>query len=320
MSKDLTNLKSYLGLANQSGEFCPDMKQTLAPLKQLLSGKNNCMWNQDLQEAFDKSKDILCSDQVLKRFDASKQTILLTDTSRLGLGNVWIQTDKPLELGEAKHIIKKMPHGSLVTCGSRYLSKAKFNYAMCELELLALQWACKKAKLYLLGAPFVAVTYHQPLVAIVNGRNHNAHANPRIQRILTKLIRFDLTLYWTLDKLQTVTNALSRSPVWGSEDQQDILACSVRVAQANSVVKEATVYEAIKAFGDDTKSNKLKKKLIDLPRGHPVQNNKESWTFMAIEPDMPNLMLYMGRIMVPERAKAHIKESLHLAHVEKSKR
>ena len=101
---------------------------------------------------------------------------------------------------------------------------------MCEVDLLALQCACEKAKLYLLGAPFVAVTNHQPLVAIVNGRNHDAHANPRIQRILAKLIGCDLTLYWTLGKLQTVANALSRSPVWGHKEQQDILACSVRVA------------------------------------------------------------------------------------------
>ena len=62
------------------------MKQTLVPLKPLLSNKNPYMWNQELQEAFDKSKDILCSDQVLKRFDASKQTFLLTDASRLGQG------------------------------------------------------------------------------------------------------------------------------------------------------------------------------------------------------------------------------------------
>ena len=31
--KDLTNLKSYLGLTNQLGEFCPDRKHSLKPLK-----------------------------------------------------------------------------------------------------------------------------------------------------------------------------------------------------------------------------------------------------------------------------------------------
>ena len=38
------------------------------------------------QEAFDKFKEILCSDQVLQMFDASKKMIFLTDASRLGLG------------------------------------------------------------------------------------------------------------------------------------------------------------------------------------------------------------------------------------------
>ena len=43
--KDLTNLKSYLGLANQLGKFCSNMKQTLVPLKPLLSSKNAYVWN-----------------------------------------------------------------------------------------------------------------------------------------------------------------------------------------------------------------------------------------------------------------------------------
>ena len=40
---------------------------------------------------------------------------------------------------------------------------------------------------------------------------------------------------------------------------------------------------------------------------------------MAIEPDMSNLILYMGQIMVPDWAQARIKEGLHLVHVEETK-
>ena len=40
---------------------------------------------------------------------------------------------------------------------------------------------------------------------------------------------------------------------------------------------------------------------------------------MSVEPDMPSLMLFMGRIMVPERAKARVKEALHLAHLGETK-
>ena len=78
--------------------------------------------------------------------------------------------------------------------------------------------------------------------------------------------------------------------------------------------QEAAIDEAIKALGEDAKSEKgyhdaylalkAKKALKDLPRDHAAQKFKENWAYMAVEPDMPNLMLYMGRIMVPERARA----------------
>lgn len=84
--KDVTNLKSYLGLANELPEFTPDLKHTLEPLKPLLLPKNIYAWNPEMQSAFEKSKEVLCSEQVLKRFDPMRHTILITDASRIGLG------------------------------------------------------------------------------------------------------------------------------------------------------------------------------------------------------------------------------------------
>ena len=82
-------------------------------------------------------------------------------------------------------------------------------------------------------------------------------------------------------------------------------------------------------MGDDAKSEKeyhdtylalkAKKEFRDLPRGHPAQLYKDRWAYMAVEPEMPNLMLYMGCIMVPERAQARIMQTLHLSHVGETK-
>ena len=58
--KDLTNLKLFVGFANQLGKFCPDLKHLLEPLKPFLSGKNAYAWNDKLQETFFKAKDVLC--------------------------------------------------------------------------------------------------------------------------------------------------------------------------------------------------------------------------------------------------------------------
>ena len=58
-------------------------------------------------------------------------------------------------------------------------------------------------------------------------------------------------------------------------------------------------------MGDDAKSEKdyydtylalkAKKEFIDLPRDHAAQKYKDNWAFMAVQPEMPNLMLYMAK-------------------------
>ena len=57
--KDLTNLNNNLRLANQLGEFTPNLKHSLEPLKPLISAKNAYLWKEALQKAFKKSKNVL---------------------------------------------------------------------------------------------------------------------------------------------------------------------------------------------------------------------------------------------------------------------
>ena len=64
------------------------------------------------------------------------------------------------------------------------------------------------------------------------------------------------------------------------------------MARSNSVDQEAVNDEAIKALGDDAKSEKdyheaylalkARKELINLPRGHAAQKFKENWAFMSV--------------------------------------
>ena len=102
-------------------------------------------------------KDIVTGPQCLQRFNPELPTVLLTDASRTGLGYVLIQTEKKPEANDddsladvvTKHTAKKIPKGKLVSCGSRFLSSAEANYAVIELELLAIQWAISRSCLYL---------------------------------------------------------------------------------------------------------------------------------------------------------------------------
>ena len=129
---DLTNLRSFMGLANQFSDYSPDMKHAMAPLKGLLSKKNAFVWTDDHQKAMDTMKAILTDPNgpVLRYFDPELPVKLITDASRTGLGYVLIQ--------------EQHQGPRLITCGSRFLSEAEKNYAVIELELLAIVWAIQK--------------------------------------------------------------------------------------------------------------------------------------------------------------------------------
>ena len=142
--------------------------------------------------------------------------MLITDTSRTGLGYILIQSDKPPW--------PSIPKVRLITCGSRFLSEAKGNYAVVELELLAIQWVVQKCRLYLAGTDFEVITNHQPLIGIMNGRNLDAIQNMRSHRLMSKLLGYRFKVRWTPGKTQCITDALSQSPVF--EAKADILVCA----------------------------------------------------------------------------------------------
>ena len=85
------------------------------------------------EEEFNKINNLLTSPTIAKPFDDAKDTILLTDASRLhGLGYALVQRNRKGEL-------------SLIQCGSRSLTPTQQRYATIELECLAIVWAIQNA-------------------------------------------------------------------------------------------------------------------------------------------------------------------------------
>ena len=144
---------------------------------------------------------------------------------------------------------------------------------------------------------------------------------------MAKLVGYDFRLLWTPGKTHIIADALSRSPVFPADEELDILVCTVRAARTSN--KEAlldpalarliqtakededyqSVYEAIESF----------KEVHKLPDGHPGQMFKMHWNALSTEPDMPNLILYHGRIIVPEAARKEVIENLHKQHAGETK-
>ncbi len=150
---NVTQLRSFLGLANQLGKFMPDLTQVTTPLRALLKANTAWLWLPEHSAAMTQTKAILLKPAELNHFSTSKPSHLFTDATRLnGPGYALIQYDE-----DKPHIIQ---------CGSRSLSDAEANYAIIELECLAIIWAIQKCQIYLAGSNFNIYSDHKPLKQI----------------------------------------------------------------------------------------------------------------------------------------------------------
>ena len=317
--ENLTDLRSFLGLANQFSDFSPDLRHAMEPMKGLLKKQNAFVWNEAHTKSMDAVKAIITGPQCLAHFNPKLPTTLLTDASRTGLGYVLIQTEETLS---------SKPVRKLITCGSRFLSEAEGNYAVVELELLAIQWAVKKCRLYLAGAQFEVITDHQPLVSIMNGRNLDAIQNARIHRLMSKLLGYTFKVSWTPGKTQCIADALSRNPVFKAEEAPDVLVCGVlnteepqgQDAEGAQPVRDPALEKLTAHAKADSAYQKIReavkgRKAIDqLPTTHPAQALRSQWDALSTMPGLPNLLLYHGRIVVPDEAKAEVLKTLHVQH------
>ena len=78
---NITELRSFMGMANRLGGFSHLLSEAAGPLRNLLKPKT--AWSSQHEEAFTKTKEILCSPHILVTFDPNLQTMLQTDASRL---------------------------------------------------------------------------------------------------------------------------------------------------------------------------------------------------------------------------------------------
>ena len=74
---NISELRSFMGLANQLASFLPDLAQNTSNIRKLLSPENAFSWLSDHKQEFIKIKNILCSPLVVKPFDPNLVTCLV---------------------------------------------------------------------------------------------------------------------------------------------------------------------------------------------------------------------------------------------------
>ena len=149
------------------------------------------------REAFETLRNALCNDPVLAHPDWSKEFVLHTDACKTGLGAVLIQMD-----GDAERVI---------SYASRSLTKTEVNYNQWELECLAMLWASKLLRMYLLGQKYKIVTDSNAAKHIMGLNSENAGG--RLLRWSLALQDFDFYIEHRKGKKHANADGLSRLPL-----------------------------------------------------------------------------------------------------------
>jgi transposase InsO family protein len=305
---DISSLRSFLGLANQLGQFIPDLAHITANLRSLLQKNTAFTWLKEHDEDFNKCKELLTSKIIVRHFDSSLPTELLTDASRQkGLGYVLLQRNSD-----------NSPR--LIQCGSRSLNTTEQRYATIELECLAIQWAMDKCRYYLLGmAGFTVITDHKPLLGTFT-KSLQDLTNSRLRRLREKMTPFRFTLCWTAGKTHSMADALSRAPIFdppeeSADDTLNITLCH-RIATDpqlqilfDAIVDDQPYKDLIHAIQTDEQVSKL-------PDTHIAKLFANVWNRLSTLDDDAETLIILDndRIVVPTKARPHILNLLHKSH------
>ena len=301
--ENIQDIRSFMGLAQQLGHFLPDLAHVSEPLRQLLKKNQAWLWLPDHEEAFQEAKKMLTGDLLVSHFGPNLATELVVDASRKGLGFALIQRNLDGSL-------------RLIQCGSKSLSDAETRYAVCELEGLAILYAIKKCRHFLLGHHgFTVVTDHKPLKGVF-AKDLSQIENVRLRRYREKLTGYNFNLDWREGKTHFIADALSRAPIFGSDDMPEDEVDICRKMKLDSSRSLEPMMEEAKV---DSEYQMLIKAILEikdaksLPKIHPGRQYSNNWHELSVN-DLGLIELGDSRLVVPRGLRKELVKKLHAAH------
>jgi hypothetical protein len=122
-----------MGLAGYYRRFVEGFSKIANPIKKFLKKDKNFVWTEKYAEAFQRLKELLMTTPILKVPDMDTKFLVCTDASKEGFYRVLMQD------------------GRVIAYISRKLRRHEENYATHDLELLAIVYALRVWRHYLIG-------------------------------------------------------------------------------------------------------------------------------------------------------------------------
>ena len=191
-------VRSFLGLVGYYRKFSPDFGAIAKPLTKKTHKdqlKQPFIWTEEDQKAFETLRDRLLTPPILAYPNFDEKFLLFTDACDYGIGAVLSQVQN----GEEHPI----------AYASRQLTKPEMKYCTTEKEALAIVYAIKHFKHYLLDRPFEIITDHAALQWLKNQKDSNG----RLGRWAIELAGVPYEIKYRPGRVHQNADALSRLKV-----------------------------------------------------------------------------------------------------------
>lgn len=298
--KNVSELRSFLGMINYYSKFLPNLSSTLHPLHLLLRVGQHWKWTESCEQAFQEVKRQLTEAPVLVHYDPRLPLVLAADASAYGVGAVLSHrqpdgTDKPIAFM------------------SRTLTPSERNYAQVEREALALVFGIQKFHLHIYGRHFTLQTDHKLLTSILAPKNGIPPlAAARMQRWALMLSAYSYSIEFRPTSQHANADGLSRLPLPEKQKEDSTHHTVFNVKQLESLPVTTTDVRAA-----TRKDTILSKVFLYLQKGWPRMVPKELLPYWRRREGLTvegNCLLLGYRVVVPTQLRKKMLDELHTAH------
>nr|XP_058952093.1 uncharacterized protein K02A2.6-like [Pocillopora verrucosa] len=286
----VSEVRSFLGLANYSSRFIPHFATITEPLRSLTRKAVPFHFGPEQKTAFKILKQSMADAGTLAYFNKGAATKVIADASPVGLGAVLLQNQNEAWVP--------------ICYASRSLTECERKYSQTEKEALALVWACERYHAYIYGMKFDLVTDHKPLEVIYGPRSKPC---ARVERWTIRLQPYDFRIVYTPGQ-NNIADPLSRllkqdkvtSHPHGAEEY-------IRFAAISATPQALTTREVEEASATDEEL-KVLREAIKTGRFEKCKNYAPAAGELCV---IGQLVLRGTRIVLPNKLRA---QAISLAH------
>ena len=208
--KSLTDVRSWFGAVNQIS-YTFAVSEAMLPFRQLLRPQIPFCWNDELESAFQESKEeiIRQCQKGVRLFNLNAPTALATDWSKQCMG-FWL-TQKHCSCPGPPVLGCCRTGWQTVYCGSKFNTPAQSRYAPIEGEAAAAVFGLEKCAPFILGHPNLLLALdHKPLIKIFGPASMESITNPRLFSLKQKTLRYRFIPVHVAGKKHVVPDTFSR--------------------------------------------------------------------------------------------------------------